>query len=84
MNSKNLNIFKNKEDFLKKFKNNEYNSIIIVTNETGLGVIPENKLARMFIDKIGYLNKKMAEISDSFYFMVSGIPVKIKYEPFKT
>lgn len=52
--------------------------IIFVTNEIGLGIIPENKLSRHFRDLAGKVNCMFSEKADNVYFVVSGIPVKIK------
>ncbi|MEW9081528.1 bifunctional adenosylcobinamide kinase/adenosylcobinamide-phosphate guanylyltransferase [Caldanaerobacter subterraneus] len=52
--------------------------IIIVTNEVGMGLVPEYKLGRIFRDIAGRMNKKVAEASKEVYLMISGIPVKIK------
>ncbi len=52
--------------------------IYIVTNEVGMGIVPENEIARLFRDMAGKLNQKVAEISKEVYLMVSGVPVKIK------
>ena len=57
------------------------NHCIIITNETGLGIVPENKLARAFGQELGVLNQSIARISDSVIFMVSGIPWFIKNGP---
>jgi adenosylcobinamide kinase/adenosylcobinamide-phosphate guanylyltransferase len=51
---------------------------IVVSNEVGLGIVPENPLARRFRDFAGMLNQKTAQAADEVYFTVSGIPVKIK------
>ncbi|HEX2926125.1 MAG TPA: bifunctional adenosylcobinamide kinase/adenosylcobinamide-phosphate guanylyltransferase [Ruminiclostridium sp.] len=51
---------------------------ILVTNETGMGIVPDNKSARVFRDVAGRVNQKLAGASDEVYFCVSGIPVKIK------
>jgi len=51
---------------------------ILVTNEVGLGIIPENKLAREYQEELGILNYKIANIANSVLLMISGIPVKIK------
>jgi adenosyl cobinamide kinase/adenosyl cobinamide phosphate guanylyltransferase len=51
---------------------------VMVTNEVGLGVVPEAKLARDYRDLLGIVNQKLAEISTDVLFMVSGIPMKIK------
>ena len=50
----------------------------MVTNEIGLGVIPDNKLSRDFLDVNGNLNKMIANIVDEVYVVISGIPLKIK------
>ena len=52
--------------------------IIIVSNETGLGVVPPTKLGRFFRDCLGRVNQLIAQEADKVYFMVSGIPMKIK------
>jgi adenosylcobinamide kinase/adenosylcobinamide-phosphate guanylyltransferase len=51
---------------------------IIVSNEVGLGIVPNNQLARKFQDLAGILNQKMAEAANEVYFIVSGIPVRLK------
>ncbi len=51
---------------------------IIVSNEVGLGIIPENKLARDFRDIAGRMNQPIAAKSDEVFFMAAGIPLKIK------
>lgn len=52
--------------------------IIIVTNETGLGIMPDNATARLFGDLAGRCNQIIADAAVEVYMMVSGIPVKIK------
>lgn len=52
--------------------------LIIVSNEVGLGIVPENKLARDFRDVAGRINQVVAEKSDCVFFMVSGLSLKIK------
>jgi adenosylcobinamide kinase/adenosylcobinamide-phosphate guanylyltransferase len=54
---------------------------IIVSNEVGLGIVPANKLARDFRDTAGRVNQTVAGASDEVYFLVSGIPAKIKRGP---
>lgn len=53
-------------------------SFVFVTNEIGLGGISGNSLQRRFTDLLGFVNKYLAEKADTVYFMVSGIPLKIK------
>ena len=52
--------------------------IILVSNEVGAGIVPENKLARQFRDLTGFANQKVAECADNVIWMVAGIPVSIK------
>ena len=52
--------------------------LIIVSNETGLGVVPDNKLARQFRDAAGKLNQDVASIVDRFTFIVAGLPMSLK------
>ncbi len=51
---------------------------IVVSNEVGLGIVPDNPLARKFRDLAGMLNQSMAHEADEVYFTAAGIPVKIK------
>ena len=53
-------------------------TFIAVTNETGMGIMPENKLSRLFQDIAGRVNQVLARNADDVYLCVSGIPVKIK------
>lgn len=51
---------------------------IIVTNEVGLGIVPNNKMAREFRDISGRINQMIAQRAKTAYFMVSGISWRIK------
>ncbi len=53
-------------------------SSIIVSNEVGLGIVPEHKLARDFRDIAGRINQIVAAKSNEVFFMFSGIPSRIK------
>ncbi|MDY6935921.1 MAG: bifunctional adenosylcobinamide kinase/adenosylcobinamide-phosphate guanylyltransferase [Spirochaetota bacterium] len=53
-------------------------TVIIVTNEVGLGLVPDNKLSRDFRDIAGFCNQIVASGSDEAYFMISAIPLQIK------
>ena len=53
-------------------------TIIAVSNEVGMGIVPDNKLARDYRDQLGFLNQRMARRADEVYALLSGIPVKIK------
>lgn len=51
---------------------------IIVTNEVGWGIMPDNALARQYADALGKVNKALASRADIVYLMASGIPMRIK------
>jgi adenosylcobinamide kinase/adenosylcobinamide-phosphate guanylyltransferase len=53
-------------------------SLFIVSNEVGMGIVPENALARRFRDLAGTLNRRFAEIADEVYLVTAGISLKIK------
>jgi adenosylcobinamide kinase/adenosylcobinamide-phosphate guanylyltransferase len=53
-------------------------NFIVVSNEVGLGIVPDNPLARWFRDIAGLANQKMAEAADEVHFVVSGITTRIK------
>lgn len=54
------------------------NEVVLVTNEIGSGIVPENALARHFRDLAGRCNQVVAREADEVVMMVSGIPVPIK------
>lgn len=54
--------------------------IILVTNETGLGVVPMGDLTRRFVDAAGWLHQRLAQLSDRVTFTVAGLPMTLKGE----
>ena len=52
--------------------------VILVANEVGAGIVPENELARAYRDEAGRVNQAVAAASDRVIWMVAGIPVTIK------
>ena len=52
--------------------------VIIVSNEVGLGIVPDNALSRVFRDTAGSANQLIADEADEVYFMVAGIAQRIK------
>lgn len=55
-----------------------FKTLIVVSNEVGMGIVPDNSLARTYRDQLGYVNQRMAERANEVYLLVSGIPMKIK------
>jgi adenosylcobinamide kinase/adenosylcobinamide-phosphate guanylyltransferase len=52
--------------------------LILVTNEVGWGIVPENPLARSFRDRAGYLNRSVARKAAHVYLLCCGIPLALK------
>lgn len=53
-------------------------TIIVVTNEVGLGIVPDNALARSYRDVLGRVNQTVAAMSDEAYLLVAGLPLRVK------
>ena len=53
-------------------------TMVFVTNELGMGIVPENPMARAFRDIAGRVNQLVASQSDEVYFLVCGLPMTIK------
>ncbi|MGC2415125.1 MAG: bifunctional adenosylcobinamide kinase/adenosylcobinamide-phosphate guanylyltransferase, partial [Stellaceae bacterium] len=52
--------------------------IVLVTNEVGLGLVPESVLGRRFRDAAGRLNQEMAALADRVVFVAAGLPLVLK------
>jgi len=53
-------------------------TLIVVTNEVGLGVVPAYPLGRVYRDTLGYVNQRLAQAADRVYLMMAGMAVDIK------
>jgi adenosylcobinamide kinase / adenosylcobinamide-phosphate guanylyltransferase len=51
---------------------------IVVSNEVGLGLVPDNPLGRLYRDLLGRANQALAARAEAVYFMVAGLPVDVK------
>jgi adenosylcobinamide kinase / adenosylcobinamide-phosphate guanylyltransferase len=58
----------------------EASRVILVSNEVGLGIIPDNPLARTFRDLTGAAHQRLAEICTDVHFVVAGLPMTLKGE----
>lgn len=52
--------------------------LVFVSNEVGLGIVPENKMAREFRDHAGRLHQQVASLAAEVYFVAAGLPLKMK------
>jgi adenosylcobinamide kinase / adenosylcobinamide-phosphate guanylyltransferase len=55
-------------------------TIILISNEVGLGIVPDNALARRFRDEAGILNQAIAKVCQRVIFMAAGLPMTMKDE----
>jgi adenosylcobinamide kinase/adenosylcobinamide-phosphate guanylyltransferase len=53
-------------------------SLYIISNEVGLGLVPESPLGRQYRDNLGILNQEIAKAATDVYFMAAGIPLRLK------
>ncbi len=54
--------------------------VVFVSNEVGLGIVPDNALAREFRDRAGRLSQAVAAIANKVVFMAAGLPMVLKDE----
>ena len=66
------------EDLATPCKAHPGDAVILVTNEVGMGIIPENALTRRYRDLAGRCNQTIAAAADDVVLMVSGVPLQIK------
>lgn len=52
--------------------------VVLVTNEVGAGIVPENALARAYRDAAGLMNQRIATACDELWFCVAGHPLRVK------
>ena len=52
--------------------------LVLVSNEVGLGIVPDNRMAREFRDHAGRLHQMIAAASAEVYFIAAGLPLKMK------
>jgi adenosylcobinamide kinase / adenosylcobinamide-phosphate guanylyltransferase len=52
--------------------------VVLVSNEVGLGIVPDNALARAFRDGTGLLNQMVARVANEVEFVVAGLPMRLK------
>ena len=74
---------------VEKYINTEINGLLafakqskarffIVTNEIGMGIVPEHPMSRLYRDLLGKANQHLAQKADEVYLLIAGIPIKVK------
>jgi hypothetical protein len=53
-------------------------TLIVVSNEVGLSIVPPYSLGRVYRDTLGYVNQRLAQVADRVYLMLAGVAVDIK------
>ena len=53
-------------------------AVIVVTNEVGSAIVPDNPVARLFRDTTGFLNQRVADVADEVHWLVAGQPIRVK------
>ncbi len=66
-----------KNEFLNEFQKTRA-TVILVSNETGLGVVPMGELTRRFVDESGWLHQTIAQMADKVVFCVAGLQMVLK------
>ncbi len=66
------------DEFIAALTGHSRSYLSIVSNEVGMGIVPDNALSRRFRDSAGHLNQRVAHIADEAYLVAAGIPLKIK------
>src|SRR5699024_5108192 len=70
-------VYNELENLINNIRKKDYN-LVLVTNEIGYSLVPENHIGRVFRDIQGRINQRIASLSDEVYLVCCGIPVKIR------
>ena len=71
------NVDKDIQKFLSQLEKSS-GEVILISSEAGLGIVPNNRMARNFRDHLGLLHQQVAAISKTVIMMVAGIPMFVK------
>jgi adenosylcobinamide kinase / adenosylcobinamide-phosphate guanylyltransferase len=73
-----INVAAAVEDLVEALQTIDSCQIVLVSNEVGLGIVPDNALARTFRDLAGAAHQRLAGVCDDVYFVVAGLPMTLK------
>jgi len=77
MTNKQTSVEAEKSDFIQSIKDSP-SRIILVSNESNMGIMPLGELSRRYCDEIGLMHQELGLICDEVYLMVAGIPLQVK------
>ncbi|RYE07265.1 MAG: bifunctional adenosylcobinamide kinase/adenosylcobinamide-phosphate guanylyltransferase [Hyphomicrobiales bacterium] len=66
------------DELIEALRSIDDTRVILVSNEVGMGIVPDNPLARMFRDLAGAAHQRLAEICGEVHFVVAGLPMTLK------
>ncbi len=72
-----LSVKSRKQDLIAALRESQ-TDVIIVSNEVGMGIVPDSPLGRNFRDLQGWLNQDLAAIADTVLFIIAGLPLVLK------
>jgi adenosylcobinamide kinase/adenosylcobinamide-phosphate guanylyltransferase len=75
------NVAEGVDDVVLALRDMESSMVIFVSNEVGLGIVPDNPMARNFRDLAGSTHQRLAEICSDVYFIAAGLPLTLKGQP---
>jgi len=78
MFSQNSDIETNIENLLAALNSLNRTKIIMVSNEVGMGIVPEHEVSRRFRDRIGELHQQLGAVCCNVYFVAAGLPLALK------
>jgi adenosylcobinamide kinase/adenosylcobinamide-phosphate guanylyltransferase len=78
MQNQDINRIRRRIDDLAQAVKTAPRAVILVSNEVGAGIVPENRLARLYRDLAGWTNQAVAAACDRVVWTIAGIPVTIK------
>ncbi len=73
-----FDILKTVDEFVDVISQDSPVHLYVVSNEVGMGLVPESELARAYRDNLGYVYRRVAEAATDVYFLAAGLPLKIK------
>ena len=75
-------VLKKCDTYIKEARK-RFKSTVIVSDEVGFGIVPDNRLAREFRELLGKVNQQTAQIAELVFLVTAGLPIQIKSSNFR-